>query len=58
MGSITFTGKSTDFDAVAAWLQTLARQEGYIEPTVHERHEGGGRGHRQARSTTSSPPPS
>jgi Tfp pilus assembly protein PilN len=34
MGSITFSGKSTDFDAVAAWLQTLARQQGYIEPSV------------------------
>jgi Tfp pilus assembly protein PilN len=34
MGSITFTGKSTDFDAVAAWLQSLARQKGYLEPSV------------------------
>lgn len=34
MGSITFTGKSTDFDAVAAWLQSLAKTEGYLEPTV------------------------
>lgn len=34
MGSITFTGKSNNFDAIASWLQTLARQEGFIEPTV------------------------
>jgi Tfp pilus assembly protein PilN len=34
MGSMTFSGKSTDFNAVAAWLQSLARQEGYIEPSV------------------------
>lgn len=34
MGSITFTGRSTDFDAVAAWLQSLAREKGYIEPSV------------------------
>lgn len=34
MGSITFTGKSTDFNAVAAWLQSLAKQKGYLEPTV------------------------
>ena len=32
MGSVAFTGKSTDFDAVAAWLQSLARQKGYLEP--------------------------
>ena len=34
MGTVTFTGSATDFDAVASWLQTLARQEGYTEPTV------------------------
>ena len=34
IGSVTFSGKSTDFDAVAAWLQSLARQEGYVEPYV------------------------
>jgi len=34
MGSITFTGKSTDFNAVASWLQSLAKQKGYVEPTV------------------------
>lgn len=34
MGSITFSGKSTDFDAVAAWLQSLSRQQGYLEPSV------------------------
>ncbi len=34
MGSLTFTGRSTDFDAVAAWLQSLARQNGYLEPSV------------------------
>ena len=33
-GSITFTGKSTDFDAVAAWLQSLNRVEGYSDPFV------------------------
>lgn len=34
VGSVTFSGKSTDFDAVTAWLQSLARQKGYIEPSV------------------------
>jgi Tfp pilus assembly protein PilN len=34
MGSITFSSKSTDFDAVAAWLQSLARTKGYLEPSV------------------------
>jgi Tfp pilus assembly protein PilN len=34
MGSITFTAKSTNFDAVAAWLQSLTRQEGYMDPFV------------------------
>jgi Tfp pilus assembly protein PilN len=34
MGSITFSTKSTDFDAVAAWLQSLARTRGYLEPSV------------------------
>lgn len=34
MGSISFTGRSEDFDAVAAWLQSLARQNGYLEPYV------------------------
>ncbi len=34
MGSLAFTGRSTDFDAVAAWLQSLARQKGYLEPSV------------------------
>ncbi|MFL6181624.1 MAG: hypothetical protein ACJ73J_04895, partial [Actinomycetes bacterium] len=33
-GSITFTGKSTDFDAVAARLQSLTRVEGYSDPFV------------------------
>jgi Tfp pilus assembly protein PilN len=34
MGSISFTGKSTDFDAVAAWLQSLSRVDGYSDPFV------------------------
>jgi Tfp pilus assembly protein PilN len=34
MGSITFSGRSTNFDAVASWLQSLAKQKGYLEPTV------------------------
>jgi Tfp pilus assembly protein PilN len=34
MGSISFSGKSEDFDAVASWLQSLARQNGYLEPYV------------------------
>jgi Tfp pilus assembly protein PilN len=34
MGSISFTGRSEDFDAVASWLQSLARQNGYLEPYV------------------------
>ena len=34
MGSISFTGKSTDFDAVAAWLQSLTKVQGYSDPFV------------------------
>jgi len=34
MGSVTFTGTAVDFDAVAAWLQSLAKQEGLAEPSV------------------------
>ncbi len=34
MGSMTFTGRSTNFDAVASWLRSLAKQKGYLEPTV------------------------
>ena len=34
MGSVTFTGTAVDFDAVAVWLQALARQEGLVEPSV------------------------
>lgn len=34
LGSIAFSGKSTDFDAVAAWLQSLTKQQGYLEPSV------------------------
>jgi len=34
VGSITFSGKSTDFDAVAAWLQSLTRVDGYSDPYV------------------------
>jgi Tfp pilus assembly protein PilN len=34
IGTMTFSGRSTDFDAVAAWLQSLARQPGYLEPYV------------------------
>lgn len=34
VGSVTFSGKSTDFDAVASWLQTLAKQKGFLEPSV------------------------
>lgn len=44
MGSITFSGKSTDFDAVAAWLQSLARQEGYLEPSVQNVTKADGEG--------------
>jgi type IV pilus assembly protein PilN len=34
MGSITFSGKSTSPDAVAAWLQALSRQDSYLSPTL------------------------
>lgn len=34
IGNITFAGVSSSFDGVAAWLQSLARQEGYIAPTL------------------------
>lgn len=34
VGSVSFTGMSTDLDAIAAWLQSLSRQDGYIEPTL------------------------
>ena len=34
IGSVTFSSRSTNFDAVAAWMQSLARQKGYVEPTV------------------------
>jgi Tfp pilus assembly protein PilN len=34
MGNIAFTGASSSFDGVAAWMQSLARQEGYVSPTL------------------------
>ena len=34
VGSVAFSSRTTDLDAIAAWLQSLARQDGYIEPTV------------------------
>ena len=34
MGTVAFVGKSTDVNAVAAWLQSLARQSGYEDPYV------------------------
>jgi Tfp pilus assembly protein PilN len=34
MGTVTFTGKSTGFDAVAAWMQTLGRSDSLSDPTV------------------------
>jgi Tfp pilus assembly protein PilN len=34
MGTATFTGRATGFDAVAAWLQTLAKSKAYSTPTV------------------------
>ena len=58
MGSMTFSGKSTDFDAVAAWLQSLRRQAGYADPYRPERDRGRCRGHQGQLSTTSSPVPS
>jgi len=33
---ITFEGKATSYDAVAAWLQSLMKQKGYADPTVTE----------------------
>ena len=40
MGSITFSGKSTDFNAVAAWLQTLSREAGFTNPFVQNIAKG------------------
>jgi Tfp pilus assembly protein PilN len=34
VGSVAFSSRTTDLDAIASWLQSLARQDGYIEPTV------------------------
>jgi Tfp pilus assembly protein PilN len=34
MGTVTFTGKATGFDAVAAWLQTLGRSKALSSATV------------------------
>ncbi|HEX5017958.1 MAG TPA: PilN domain-containing protein [Actinomycetes bacterium] len=34
MGTVTFTGRSTNFDAVVSWLQTLNRSEALSDPTV------------------------
>ena len=34
MGTLTFSSKTSSFDAVAAWLQSLSRQDGYLEPTM------------------------
>lgn len=34
IATITFEGKATSYDAVASWLQMLAKQKGYTDPTV------------------------
>ena len=34
LGTMTFAGKTSSFDGVASWLQSLARQDGYIDPTL------------------------
>jgi hypothetical protein len=34
MGSIEFTGSALNYDAVVAWLQSLAKEPGYAEPKV------------------------
>ena len=34
VGSVAFSSRTTDLDAIAAWLQSLSRQDGYIESTV------------------------
>ena len=34
MGSIEFTGTAVNYDAVVAWLQSLAKEPGYSEPKV------------------------
>lgn len=34
VGSVSFSSRTTDLDAIAAWLQSLSRQDGYIESTV------------------------
>jgi type IV pilus assembly protein PilN len=36
IATITFEGKATSYDAVASWLQMLAKQKGYTDPTVTE----------------------
>lgn len=34
IATITFEGNATSYDAVASWLQMLAKQKGYTDPTV------------------------
>lgn len=34
IATIVFEGNAASYNAVAAWLQTLARQNGYTDPTV------------------------
>jgi Tfp pilus assembly protein PilN len=34
MGSIQYTGMAKDYDAVAAWLQSVGQQEGNAEPSL------------------------
>jgi Tfp pilus assembly protein PilN len=36
IATITFEGRATSYDAVAAWLQMLARQYGYVDPTISQ----------------------
>jgi Tfp pilus assembly protein PilN len=40
MGSFSFSGRSTTFDAVASWLQTLSKGKGVTSPTVTAVTEG------------------
>lgn len=34
IATITFEGNAVNYDAVASWLQMLAKQKGYTDPTV------------------------
>jgi Tfp pilus assembly protein PilN len=57
MGTVTFASKTNSFDAVASWLQSLARQKGYQDPALQsavKEIEGTTQGTVYTVSTTSS----